>query len=559
MVEFLVGISPALLIGLLFGYHWNLSKAISQLPPEDRSISGRSVWLGLLPFVGLIVHLRASRQLSRAIRARCLEGNIWHYGPLIEFVGTIASFFVGSATLPFVGLQLVLYGTPVWIFYWIIVSHYQRVFVAQSELRDVRGTRSALIGDAGIEPPVVGEMPVARESFALHRKIAAESLRISLFRISLLLWTGAAALFVVMHCRHSIWKHSNLWTEPVATIRALEAQRSLYRNATLLLIPGVLLCWVWSSNRKKVILFLRRFRQDDVNRVVQHAIRSTMSREFRLLTLDDATFHPITSSRAMRIAAVLAVMIACAALYLTVPIVRIYLNDGLAGIAQAEGLLQQDSIQLFVFPSLDSRLFEDSPIQAVLKSYADVLGILMACLGSFGTLYLGIGLSLAVLGAVYVTALVRVRLNGRSRVRDTKTLKRFTKYAMRLKGRLHSPAIMAPPAAVIAVDTPLWQEAVLSLAGTADLVLFDLSDYTRNIEWEIEQMLVHHYDKCVFIAQGPRLRERTHDTQQGQAHTAAELGGSGRFSDPIVYENPESLDLPHLMRALKSRLHCVRK
>ncbi|UCF90552.1 MAG: hypothetical protein JSW39_19970 [Desulfobacterales bacterium] len=564
MIEVILGLSPLLLVVFIFFYYLNLHKTLSLSPRQSRPINPWFVWLGLLPFVGIIWNVVTSALISLDIRRRCIDHNVTCYGLVLMPAGIIASIFVGGATLPLAGPAIALIGAPAWILFWIVVAHCRTLLSSQLEARHTQSAFATPPENAAGDNLVVDETRTVPAAALHRRRNVGELMRVNLLRIGLVLLATAVAAYFVTDFRHAIWQDSGLWVEPTAKIQALASERAFSRNAVLFMIPVVLGCWIWSSENKKLILFLRKFRQDDVNRTLQHAMRQTIFRQFRLLTLDDATFHPITSNHAIQFAAIVAVIAACAALFATFGTVRVYLQDGLSGFAQAENLIKSSALQLLLFPLI---AFEEpemvmeyldqvrsNPLATFLELYLHEVEMLAFFLIGFTTLYFGVGVFLGVLAAFYVVALMRLRLIGRSRVKNANALERFIKYAKRLKSRLYSPTIIAPPATVVAVETPIWQEAVLALAATADIVLCDISDYTENIQWEIEQMLARHCEKCVFIAQRWRFREWTDKTEKDPECKLAELGQSVKDKNPIIYENAKNLDLPQLTKVLESRL-----
>ena len=289
-----------------------------------------------------------------------------------------------------------------------------------------------------------------------------------------------------------------------------------------------------------------------------------MFHRFRLLTLDDTTFHPIVSNRGQKILIIVVVIVAIAALISTFGIIRVYLQDGLRGFAQVEGLIKQSALQLMLFPQYIIRepellvemidQFKLIQLKEIQTYYIEELEMLSFFIFGFGPLYFGLGVFLAIIATFYLVALVRLRMIGRTHIENTMALRQFVQYAKRLKSQLSAPGIIAPSATVVAVETPYWQEAVLRLADIADTVLFDISNYTENIEWELVQMLDRHRDKCVFIAQQQRFTEWTEKAELSKKHNLSALVRSIKITKPIIYERLENLDLPKFSAVLGKRL-----
>ena len=127
MLEVILGLSPILLIILIFLFYLNLHKALSGSPLEYRPINPWLVWLGLLPFVGIVWTIVLSVLISLNIRRRCLHHNIRCYGTIVVPLGLVASLFAGSATLPLVGPSIALFSAPLWILYLIVVAFYTKL------------------------------------------------------------------------------------------------------------------------------------------------------------------------------------------------------------------------------------------------------------------------------------------------------------------------------------------------------------------------------------------------------------------------------------------------
>lgn len=553
MIEVFFGLAPYLLIVAIIFYYINLRKILSQSPLElDHSIRSW-FWLGLLPFVGIIFNIMMSVRISLHIKRLSEAYNIKCNAVVLMFLGIAASIFIGSFTLPLVGPGVSLLGAPVWIVFGLVVVRYRALFRNRTELSSI-----ASIDNTGTDSSA-GSKKQSVHKYLLHLPSnIIQPIRVNTFRVSMVLLAAAIASYIINDYRYEIWNNSGLWTEPTDTIQALDNERIFYRNVIFLMIPIVITCWYWSSEKKKIILFLRKFRQDDVNRALHFAIRKTLFRHYRLLTLDDAFSHPFPKTKKTRIVSITAIILASAVLLTTFGGVSVYLKQGLAGFAQAENLFKSSAVQLFLLPILAPETAMELLVKSILDPlelqnlYFQELEMFEIYRIGFVTVHYGFGIFLAFLATFYAIAMFRLRMIRRSYVRDTGGIEKYAKYVHRLKSWLYSPSIISPPASIVAVDTPVWHEAVLSLAETADIILFDLSDHTVNIEWEIEHMLAKHRSKCVFIAQRQRFREWTENYEQNENTKLVEIIEPIKNSNLIIYDKPENIKLFLLARALKS-------
>lgn len=541
MIQVILSLSPLLLVGLVLAYHASLRRVLSESPTRPRALRPGLAWLGLLPGIGIVWHVALAILLVSDLRRRCAAKDLRCHGAALMALGVAGSLSIGSATLPLLGPSLALFGAPLWLlFWWRLASH-------GSRLR--RHAAGDAAGVAAILPP-----PSANAAQGVARRTRL-----------MLLWACFAALGIavaawfVSDYRLTIWQDSGLWTEPVERIRGLQADKIRFRIVAIVLAAATAVGWVWASRKKKLLLFLRKFRQDDINRALQQAVRKRLHGEFRLVTLDDATFHPITSSRAAQVAGAAAMIAAVAVWFATRDMVREYVEGGLRGFAQAEGLLRQSALSILLVPLIEpegmldvlGRLLRD-PLGAGAALYVDEMQYPMFFLGGFGTAYFGLAIFLAVVGVLYAVALVRLRLIGRSAIGDLAALARFDRHAKGLQQRLRAPTIVSPPATVVSVDSRIWQDAVLTLAATADVVLFDLSDYSVNIAWEIEQMSAQHAAKLVLVAQRQRFLDWTLRAEQGDDLALRHIAQAVTAACPILYEAAKSLDLVQLTRRLNA-------
>src|SRR5437016_4763502 len=67
--------------------------------------------------------------------------------------------------------------------------------------------------------------------------------------------------------------------------------------------------------------------------------------------------------------------------------------------------------------------------------------------------------------------------------------------------------VFAPRLAVVTISTALWQRTVLTLATTTPIALFDVSQPSGNLLWEIDQLTPVPGMRCIFVGQRDKLNE----------------------------------------------------
>ncbi len=473
------------------------------------------------------------------------------YFSALAFIGILSSVGIGSVTLPLVGPFFGMLGLPFAIAFSLIIyrsrNRYRsdRKITQEYELASIQQTPTL---DRGY-------FARARNSFPVVAFIAF-----------LVILGFFIASYFVYDFRHSIWQDSGLWVEPTQKIKALNEKKTLFGISTILLIPIVIALWFWSSQNKKIILFLRKFRQDDINLAVQLAVRKKPFHQYRLLTLYDGAFSSTTSSPRAKISATTITILAAALLAATIGIVNVYVEGGLKGFAQAEGLIKSSVLQYFLLPViylypeyiLDEAIKIKDDLRYVADMYYDELEMYSFLIIGFSTLYYGVGVFFSILGSIYILAMLRLRMVRHFYVKTDGDLESLSNHVQKLKRPLFSPTIASPPAGIIDVEDSIWKEAVITLANNVDVVLFDLSDFSENIRWEIEQMLNLYRDKTVFIAQQSNFNDWAKIPANQNEQKTKDLIKRLLNENPITYTTPQTLSIPSLANKLAEKTRAIR-
>lgn len=520
MTETLLAVLPLALIAALFLFYRSLYTTIARMPSGARPVRPWMVCLGLVPILGiiwniLIIVALLRRQWGIATPPGVLPRVAW------MILGVTAGAFAGVATFPFIGVSLAIITAPIWIFFAIFLEN-------AFEPSDGR----------------------ASESEVQKHLRDARALRNGIFWVAVAVFALSVATFTTAVLEYWIWEKtgpSSFGPHPRVQQYADKSVFWLFISVIMALL--CILLWFWSSQRKKVVLYLRKFHNQRVTSVLERVVRKILSGRFRLFTLDDAKFNPITSKSVSKIAAFVCVVLAFLTVISVWDTIGTFLGDGLHGYAQAEFLIQDDAIAFLLLPLFAPEYFQEVVLK-ILSSDLDMLvqaaGQTVFMLGmvfiGFVTSYVGIGIVLAIAGVLYLCMLARARLLGRQGVASAPALQRFSRYARRVRSRLYAPGLMSPPATVVTVADELWQSAVLSLADDADVVIFDVTEMTEAIVWEVEQMLGNHRGKCIFVAERESYRRWTSDQSMAATPEFSAIAAALSSQDPILYEEPQGIE-----------------
>jgi hypothetical protein len=69
-----------------------------------------------------------------------------------------------------------------------------------------------------------------------------------------------------------------------------------------------------------------------------------------------------------------------------------------------------------------------------------------------------------------------------------------------------SRKLLAPRLVVLGVASSVWRQAVDRLAGVASVLLFDISEPTENLLWEIEELAGRSGSRCIFVGDYDRIQ-----------------------------------------------------
>lgn len=256
-----------------------------------------------------------------------------------------------------------------------------------------------------------------------------------------------------------------LLTEPMAVMRLL-ANPFLVLELPLLFTCSVgfaLFGYMLAAGRKGIVLFLRRFGNEQLNDAIRELMHSRLRRAFRLVTLDDSSFRRLGPRWRGLFLSLVAPAAVCGFVAST--------------IAASQRVAW-------------SELSDGSPFGGFL--------VLMLMIEVFAVAVTAIAaLSLAV-------AAIRAHFTGFRRIEDDGSQADVMARMRSLKSRARAPSIFAPMATIVTTTDQQWQSAVLGLAELSDVVVIDISVPSESICWELEALRPHSA-KVVLVAEQQAL------------------------------------------------------
>ena len=279
---------------------------------------------------------------------------------------------------------------------------------------------------------------------------------------------------------------------------------------------------------RELVLFLRRFGYDDATKAVTFAAAKTVGGTWRVVTLDDKEIAPLgvpagarrlfgAGGRALSVGGKLGE-----------PLSKVYALalGAMCAIVGLELLRAPDwraTLEDGTFdPYFDTfgQLVElHVPFDAMgwsLPGVFAVLATLTALAAAAAVVYLGLMMLMFPLAPVLV--FLSSSADAMKAADEAKTLEITTETSIPFAARSvaqSSRKVFAPRLVVLRVATPVWQETVKGFAEVSSAPLIDLSDVSKHVLWEIEELtrlfgprclLVGRHDRVGWLADSPAAR-----------------------------------------------------
>lgn len=279
------------------------------------------------------------------------------------------------------------------------------------------------------------------------------------------------------------------------------------QTVTQLLVLGAVACAALLvglrlvRGRRRIALFLRRFRFSDATATMTYAIGTAVGRGWRLVTLDDAAVVPVGVTRGQRRASRIG---------LWLPLL----------------LIVGAALWLFGGPgeSFADRIIDGAPSDEDPADFGAAVSARLAA--TFGVLFLLV-LALAVLAFLAVVSIFSFgsrRAIARAESAKAHVITRRRRLDHRI-GRIvsHARRVLGPRLIVVRVVGDLWRDVVDRLLGVSAVAIVDVSEVSPNVIWEVEAIERHPGVSWIAIGQRDRLHARTADAQ-AMAMLAHHLG-----------------------------------
>jgi hypothetical protein len=270
--------------------------------------------------------------------------------------------------------------------------------------------------------------------------------------------------------------------------------------------------WMLAAGRKTLVLFLRRFGNEELNDAVRELVRKRCRGRARLVTLDDSRFSPAGPRWSVLVWFLIPTAIALGIAMIVYPIA--------SGEIRGEGMF--GGAAAFVLLVLD------------------------------GVIYVACG-TLVALGVVAA----RSHFIARPVIGDDASMRRLLRRLRGLRSLARAPAIFAPTAAVVSVADPLWQAAVAAIGRLCDTTLIDITFPRPHICWELENLREANA-RIILLAQRDELATWWEPgTATADDATSAELRRLASSFPLVIYDAPQQVEqagLGKLMLAGGTRL-----
>jgi hypothetical protein len=278
---------------------------------------------------------------------------------------------------------------------------------------------------------------------------------------------------------------------------------------------------------RTLVLFLRRFGYDDAQSAVTFAVNSTIGRSWRVVTLDDAEIAAVgvptgtrwlfravqmTTTAVKAIANLLLRIFPAAQLGLWVIVGADLVRARIWEHAQSERAWMAVLNPYFdiITTTFDGKL----PIEAIGLHLPGLFALLAVVLAG---IVIGLGTALTAapvawaVGAAFLfffqfpaDAVLEAEQAKTREIRNEGDISMSTSAVTERSRRVFGPQLV-----VLRVASSVWRETVNRFASVSSVVLFDVSEPTENLVWEIEELMVRSRKRCVFICQRERAEEIT--------------------------------------------------
>lgn len=224
--------------------------------------------------------------------------------------------------------------------------------------------------------------------------------------------------------------------------------------------------YLWAAGPKLTILYLRRFRLTSAQAVVTAALEKGLSKRYRVITLDDASFPamevPLIYKRLSRYGGPFLWLMFIVIIIVILTMLEMQSNPTFTGWIPAMGYI---AIMMIIGP--------------ILVSLSVIIVILMVAL---------------------LLQRWRVRKRAKVTVQSNDDVDKVKATIANLGCWYMRSTLLAPRATIVTVIDDLWQKVVVTLVNSSHVVLVDISNSTENLQWELALLEKYSFQNTVFVA-----------------------------------------------------------
>ena len=323
---------------------------------------------------------------------------------------------------------------------------------------------------------------------------------------------------------------------------------------------------------RALVIFLRRFGDDEAMNAVTFAVSRTLGGSWRIVTLDDAEIEPLGVPAPARL------------LFRTAGALTAGAGTVLTALGRVVPLVPAALLAIVASDLVLARIWETpadgNAWAAVLTPFIDIVSAVLAGRmpverigfhppGVFAAIVIAVGwtahtlIGVVAAAPVAVAAVVALLLVVGAPARAVIAAENAKLRHIMAPGDIASAAkalaagrsdIFGPRLVVLRVATPIWREAVRRFAGEASVALVDVSEPSEHLVWEVEELMAKPRIRCVFIGHHEdvlRLTAPGAAEEAGRWHR--ELAALLEWEEILAYTTDRG-GMRRFARALRNRL-----
>jgi hypothetical protein len=301
-------------------------------------------------------------------------------------------------------------------------------------------------------------------------------------------------------------------TDPVLDAKTAVA---LFAIATTVMVSALVVGIRLLRGQRAPVLFLRRFGYTEATQAITFAVSKTIGRSWRLVTLDDRAIAPVgvaaSTRRVFRVGG--AFGRASMKVMSIVSTGSLYVAGGAAAGMVALGFItvhrRKDLHTLFDYPRTTFLGFPRPEMIRWDIPTAFYFLLVIIALALFLALFFAPAFAVALIALFPIVMFFWWSASTLEEAEKLKTAEVGTPQEIEFARDLvakESRKLLAPRLVVLSVASSVWQLAVDRLADVASVLLFDISEPTENLLWEIEELTGRLGSRCIFVGDYDRVQ-----------------------------------------------------